>query len=141
MVEARTGGGVLVVEADDAERERLGSALEGAGFEVLTCPGPTAPDYTCVAGRGGSCPLVEGAAVVVLDMSLDGETLITGMPAEELLGLYLMAGRPVVVLGSRPGEMIEGQLVRLRRHTDGETLVRTVRELHPVTRASSEFTP
>ena len=38
----------LVVEADRAERERFGTWLERSGFEVLMCPGPTEPDYTCV---------------------------------------------------------------------------------------------
>lgn len=41
---------VLVVEADPAERERFGSWLEGSGFDVLACPGPTEPDYTCGPG-------------------------------------------------------------------------------------------
>lgn len=137
MVEPRMSGGVLIVEADVTERERLGSALESAGFDVLTCPGPTEPDYTCVGGREGVCPLVDGAAVVILDMSLDSEALMRGTPAEELLGLYLTAGRRVVVLGSRPGAGIEGQLVRLRRHVDDDAVVGAVRDLHPLTRSSS----
>lgn len=127
--------GVLVVEADAVERDRYTSALESAGFEVLTCPGPTEPDYTCVGAREGTCPLVEEAAVVVLDMSLDSEALLTGTPAEELLGLYLTAGRPVVVLGSRGGATLEGQLVRLRRHADDEQVVASVRSLHPASRS------
>jgi hypothetical protein len=126
--------GILVVEADAAERDRYASALESAGFHVLTCPGPTEPDYTCVGAREGTCPLLEEAAVVVLDMSLDSEALLIGTPAEELLGLYLTSGRPVVVLGSRLGPTLEGQLVRLRRHADDEQVVASVRSLHPATR-------
>ncbi|MGZ4110007.1 MAG: hypothetical protein ACXVP7_10025 [Actinomycetota bacterium] len=126
--------GVLVVEADAPERDRYASALESAGFQVLTCPGPTEPDYTCVGAREGTCPLLEEAAVVVLDMSLDSEALLIGTPAEELLGLYLTSGRPVVVLGSRVGPTLEGQLVRLRRHADDEQVVASVRSLHPATR-------
>ncbi|HEX9717632.1 MAG TPA: hypothetical protein VGA93_06775 [Actinomycetota bacterium] len=122
-------GAVLVVEADPAERERFGTWLEGAGFAVLACPGPTEPDYTCVGGREGACPLVAEADVVVLDMSLDSETLMTGTPAEELLGLYLMAGRPVVVLGSRQGEQVAGQLVRMGRHPSRDELLGAVRSL------------
>ncbi len=130
MTEDRAGSGaVLVVEADPKERERFGSWLEGAGFAVLTCPGPTEPDYTCVGTRGGACPLVAEAEVVVLDMSLDSETLMTGTPAEELLGLYLLAGRPVLVLGSRPGEQVAGQLIRMRRHPSREDLIEAVRAL------------
>lgn len=127
MTEDRAGGGaVLVVEADPAERERFGSWLEGAGFAVLACPGPNEPDYTCVGGREGACPLVAKADVVVLDMSLDSEAVMTGTAAEELLGLYLMAGRPVVVLGSRPGEQVAGQLIRMRRHPSREDLIEAV---------------
>ena len=122
-------GAVLVVDADPAERERFGTWLEGAGFAVLACPGPTEPDYTCVGSREGACPLVAEADVVVLDMSLDSETLMTGTPAEELLGLYLMAGRPVVVLGSRQGEQVAGQLVRMGRHPSSDELLGAVRSL------------
>lgn len=132
MTEERgSSGAVLVVEADPVERERFGSWLEKAGFAVLACPGPTEPDYMCVGGREGACALVVEADVVVLDMSLDSETLMTGTAAEELLGLYLMAGRPVVVLGSRQGEHLAGQLVRMRRHPSREGLVDAVRSLAP----------
>jgi hypothetical protein len=136
MAEAgATPSAVLVVEADVAERERYSRALEAAGFQVLTCPGPTEPDYTCVGARGGTCPLLAEAAVVVLDMSLDSEALLTGTPAEELLGLYLTSGVPVVVLGSRSGPALEGQLIRLRRHGDDDDVVASVRALHPAVRA------
>jgi hypothetical protein len=114
---------VLVVEADEPERERFGAWLEGSGFRVLLCPGPTEPDYTCIGARGGSCPLVAEVDLVVLDMSLDSEAVMVGTAAEELLGLYLMSGRPVVVLGSHPGEEVRGQLRRLRRHPSREELV------------------
>jgi hypothetical protein len=43
-------GTVLLVEADEGERERLGEALEDAGYEVVGCPGPTVPDYTASVG-------------------------------------------------------------------------------------------
>ncbi len=131
--EERSGAGaVLVVQADPVERERMGSWLEDAGYLVVTCPGPTEPDYTCVGARDGVCPLVEEADVVVLDMSLDSEAVMVGTPAEELLGLYLMTGRAVVALGSRPGEAVPGQLARLRRHPDASTLLEAVRALSPL---------
>jgi hypothetical protein len=135
MVGTGTPSAVLVVEADAAERDSYAAALEAAGFPVLTCPGPTEPDYTCVGSRGGTCALVAEAAVVVLDMSLDSEALLTGTPAEELLGLYLTSGRPVVVLGSRAGPTLQGQLVRLRRHVDVEHVVESARSLHPASRS------
>jgi hypothetical protein len=120
-----------VVEADPLERDHFGSWLEGSGFAALTCPGPTEPDYTCVGDRTGACPLAEAADVVVLDMSLDSEAVMTGTAAEDLLGLYLVSGRPVVVLGSRGGDEIPGQLIRLRRHPTSDEFLRAVRALAP----------
>ncbi len=122
-------GPVLVVEADPLERERFGSWLEGAGFDVLQCPGPTEPDYTCVGVRDGACPLLEEAVVVVLDMSTESEAVMMGTAAEEILGLYLLAGTRVVVLGSHPGDEIEGQLRRLRRHPEAVELLQAVESL------------
>lgn len=93
-------GTVLLVEADEGERERLGKALEDGGYQVIACPGPTAPDYRCIGGREGYCPLLERADVVVLDSWLTGDELGVGTSSDELLDLYTGAGRPVVVLGS-----------------------------------------
>lgn len=120
---------VLVVEADGTERKRLGTWLEGSGYQVLTCPGPTEPDYTCVGARAGACPLAAEADIVVLDMSLDSEAVMTGTAAEELLGLYLMTGRQVIVLGSHPGEDVPGQLIRMSRHPGLEDLLVAIETL------------
>jgi CheY-like chemotaxis protein len=120
---------VLVVEADALERERYGSWLERSGFDVLLCPGPTEPDYTCVGSRDGVCPLVEEADVVVLDMSTESEAVVMGTAAEELLALYMLTGSRVVVLGSHPGAEVAGQLVRLRRHPEEDQLLASVRSL------------
>jgi CheY-like chemotaxis protein len=125
----REARAVLLVEADADERDRLGSWLEEEGFDVITCTGPTEPDYTCVGARAGACPLVEGASVVVLDMSTRSEGVMQGTAAEELLGLYLFAGARVVALASHPGEEIRGSLIRMRRHPEREDLVRAVRSL------------
>lgn len=122
-------GAVLLVEADAEERERFGSWLEDEGFRVLACPGPTEPDYTCVGGRTGACPLAAEASAVVLDMSLDSEALLMGTAAEELLGLYLMSGHRVLVLEPHPGEEIGGWLLRRRRHLERDEFVRSVRSL------------
>ena len=120
---------VLLVEADEEERDRLSTWFEEAGFEVATCPGPTGPDYTCVGSRGGACALAAEAEVVVLDMSLESEAVVRGTAAEELLAMYLFGGHKIVALGSHPGGDVPGQLVRLHRHPERETLVRAVREL------------
>lgn len=120
---------VLLVEADTAERGRLGSVLEQVGMTVLLCPGPTEPDYTCLGTREGACPLVDNADAVVLDMSLDSETVMEGTTAEELLDLYLSTGRPVLILGSYPVDEVPGQLVRLSRHPERSDLVRAVHSM------------
>lgn len=127
----REARAVLLVEADADERDRLGSWLEEEGFDVITCTGPTEPDYTCVGARAGAgaCPLVEGASVVVLDMSTRSEGVMQGTAAEELLGLYLFAGARVVALASHPGEEIRGSLIRMHRHPEREDLLRAVRSL------------
>jgi len=117
--------GVLVVEPDPSERERLAAELEGDGFRVTLCSGPTEPDYTCIGARTGTCPLATEESVVVLDMSLDSETVM-GTPAEDLLGMYLEGGHPVVALASGPREEEPGKLVRLRRHPEKADLTAAV---------------
>jgi CheY-like chemotaxis protein len=93
-------GTVLLIESNDERRERLGEALEDAGYEVISCPGPTAPDYTCIGGREGYCPLVERAEVVVLDPWLAGDDAGFGTTADVLVELYADRGRTVILLGS-----------------------------------------
>ncbi len=122
-------GSVLVVEADSSERARFGAWLERAGYQVLYCPGPTEPDYTCIGSRGQPCPLAAEARLVVLDMSLESEAVVMGTAAEELLGLYLVSGHQIVALGSHPGAEVPGQLRRLRRHPGPDELVAAVRDL------------
>jgi CheY-like chemotaxis protein len=117
---------VLVVEPNPIERERLGAALEGDGFRVLLCSGPTKPDYTCLGARSGTCPLATDPCVVVLDMRLDSEAVMTGTPAEDLLGMYLGSGHPVVTLEAHPREEEMGPLLRLRRHPEPAALVGAV---------------
>lgn len=129
--EPRGSGTVLLVVADGRERESFGSGLEAAGYDVLTCPGPTGPDYTCVGAREGVCPLVADADAIVLDMSLDSEAVMAGTSADELLALYLGTDRPVIVLGSRPGEEVPGRLVRMHRHPSPDRLVDAVRAVDP----------
>lgn len=114
---------VLLVEADPEERERYAAWLEAEGREVVACPGPTGPDYTCVGSREGACPLVEGSDLVILDMSTEAEALMTGTASEELLALYLLSGRPVVALGSYPAEGIPGELARIGRHPERDALL------------------
>jgi CheY-like chemotaxis protein len=120
---------VLLVEADPAERDRIGSILERWGYQVSVCPGPTGPDYMCVGSREGRCVLTSAGDVIVLDMSLDSEAVLSGTAAEELLALYLFDGHRIVVLGSHPGADIPGQLIRLPRHPEASSLIAAIRSL------------
>jgi CheY-like chemotaxis protein len=129
MANREAHNAVLVVEPDAEERERLGSCLEDAGFEVLLCPGPTEPDYTCLGARTGACPLAFRASIVILDMSLDSDALMTGTAAEELLALYLSGEHGVVALDAHPRHDTSDRLVRLQRRPDPQTLVNAVRSL------------
>jgi CheY-like chemotaxis protein len=120
---------VLLVEADPEERERYAAWLQDDGREVIACSGPSGPDYTCVGSRERACPLVADSDIVVLDMSTEAEALMTGTASEELLALYLISGRPVVALGSYPAEGIPGELVRMGRHPERETLLGAIAAL------------
>ena len=89
---------VLVVEGSTVVRDRIGGWLEDAGYEVLTCSGPRRPDYRCVGSAPGGCPLVHGADAIVLDLWLESDAALEGIPAVELLGYYLSSGVPVLAL-------------------------------------------
>lgn len=89
---------VLVVENDAVIRDRTASWLDADGYDVLLCPGPQAPDYTCVGGRGGTCALAAAADVVVLDLALESDAAMTGTPGWEVLLHYVSIGRPVLAL-------------------------------------------
>jgi hypothetical protein len=126
------GGGltVLVVEADADERERLGNVLERGGYDVVLCPGPVGPDYVCIGGREGRCPLIDASDVVVLDLWLESDTLMMGTPSDELLRLYLSAGKPVITLGSAEPPAPDPRnepIAHLARRPDPDGLLRAVR--------------
>jgi hypothetical protein len=126
-----TGRTVLVVEPFAAERERLAAVLEDDGFRALWCPGPSGPDSTCIGIRGGTCPLEAEASVVVLDMSIGSDEAMLGAPAEDLLGMYLEAGHPVVTLDDQRRGGEPGQLISMRRHPDAQEFLAAVRRLVP----------
>jgi hypothetical protein len=134
MAEQEPRGTALIVESDEQEGERLAACLEDAGFEVTVCPGPSGPDYTCVGARTLQCPLANGASVVILDMSLEGDDLMEGAPAAELLNVYLLAGHRVIALGLDPHDEIPGRSVRLRRHPESEELIKALGALGPAHR-------
>lgn len=121
-------GTVLLVESDEGERERLGKALEHAGYQVIACPGPTAPDYACIGGREGYCPLLERADVVVMDPWLAGDEIGVGTSPDELFALYAGSGRTVVAIDAVVLDPVaRGSMIRLDRHPEVQALVGAVR--------------
>ncbi len=130
---------ILVVEAEPTCRSQLASWLT-LEFDVVTCPGPQTPGYTCPGGRGEVCNLAESADLVVLDLWVEGDTFLSGTAGWELLFYYRSLGKPVVVL-TDPHDPIrplqeEGVAV-LRRPADRPSLLRAVRGLL----AGAEWTP
>lgn len=122
---------MLVVEADPATRGRVGGWLEGDGYEVLSCPGPVAPDYTCVIARERRCALATAADLVVLDTWLESSDVMEGTPPDELLAAYLALDLPVVLLRrGEAGALPPDERVRgVRWPPDRDALLGAVGEL------------
>ena len=89
---------VLVVSADDGLRDQVGTWLGDAGFDVVMCPGPSAPRYVCVGLRGQECPLDRVADLTVLDLHPDDGSHRDQTGRARLVSLYRKGDRPVLVL-------------------------------------------
>lgn len=123
---------VLVVEQDCDRAERLWSTLDRAGHEVLACPGPCAPDFVCLGGRGKRCALAARADVVVLDLELASDIVMMGTPGWELLLYYVGLGKKVVALvgeGDAVRPLPDDQVALVRRQAPGTALLAAVRRL------------
>jgi DNA-binding response OmpR family regulator len=124
---------ILVVEFDPALRDRIGRWLEYAGFDVLGCPGPSAPDYSCVGARRGRCALADEADLVVLDLWLASDRELSGTYSSSLLAHYLAWRKRVVALTPRQDilrrslRLIEEPVVWLDSPPEERDLVETVR--------------
>lgn len=126
---------ILVVATEASIRDRVGAAIEAAGWSVLNCPGPAGPDYVCLGVRGSGCPLADEADGVVLDLDLDSDLVMEGTTAIELVAFYLAAGRPVVALAHEgvafTHPFAEDRLRVLRWPVEDPTLVDVVYGLVP----------
>lgn len=123
---------VLLVAADAAGMERIGAWLSEEGHEVIECPGPGSPDYTCLGGKGKDCPLAKAADVVVLDLNLASDAVLAGTPSWRLLDYYIQRGHPVVAI-SGPDQMgrffLDDNVVSLDRPVDREAVLSAVDQL------------
>jgi len=123
---------VLIVESEAEPRLQMAEWLEEAGYEVQTCPGPSAPDYVCLGGRGLPCPLALSADVVVLNDHLASDALMKGTPGWQLLAYYYEMGRAVVALSDASDFVVpseDGRTKVLRRPVDRRSLLTAVEEL------------
>jgi hypothetical protein len=123
---------VLVVARTPEARRTIGSRLEDEGEDVMACPGPGAPDYTCIGSRGERCILAEAADVVVIDLELAGDVAMSGTPGWHFLLYYVSLGKKVVaIVGSddpvRP--MPEDQVAVVRRPAEPREIVDAIRAL------------
>jgi hypothetical protein len=117
---------VLLVVADDEARGEIGRSLEAAGHEVLACPGPLGPDYTCVGVRRGACPLADGADAVVLDTRIPGDDVFGGTTGWQLGMLYRDMGLPVVAIVDASGAttLLRANGAQTLRHGSSSKAVR-----------------
>lgn len=123
---------VLLVESLTQLRERLGDWLSDEGFDVLCCPGPKTPDYTCLGGLGLPCPLAAAVEVVVLDGCLASDIANQGTPAWQLLDYYVAQGKKVLMLVEESAGIAEpgdGNIKLLNRYADRETFIHAVKDL------------
>ena len=123
---------VLLVEHDQDVARNLDGWLEAEGFDVYGCPGPTAPDYSCLGGRDEPCPLEAIADIIVLDMRQASDVVMRGLPGWQLALRYYEMGKKLVVLLDdddpvRPSA--DDALSRVRRPVEKEPFLRAVREM------------
>lgn len=122
----------LIIESDPFERERIAGWLVDEGIDVLECPGPTGPDYSCLGGRGRPCPLAIPCDVVILDMHLESDSVLRGTPAWELLLYYLRLGKRVVALAGQEDTLLpvpDEDVSVVSRPAEREMLLRAVHEM------------
>ena len=120
---------ILLVEHDEQRTALFGGWLQGAGHEFITCPGPSAPAYSCIGSRAGHCPLVDPASLVVLDLSFSPDATIRAPIDIDLLGFYLLTGKPIIALGRGDdllADRLENQLITLERTPDRDDFLQTV---------------
>jgi hypothetical protein len=124
---------VLLVARGPEPRGSIGSALEEQGAYVMECPGPGEPDYTCIQGRGGRCPLVDAANVIVVDLELASDVAMAGTPGWQVMLDYVSLGKKVVaIVGSedpvRP--TADDQIAVVRRPAEPRDVVDAIQALH-----------
>lgn len=94
-----TSPSVLVVEPRPLDGRVFGTWLEEDGYtNVMICPGPGAPDYTCLATKSIACPLSNAADIVVVDMQQRSDDAMSGIPGWMLMLYYFDQGKRIVAI-------------------------------------------
>jgi hypothetical protein len=125
---------ILLVEHDERRSALFGGWIQDAGYEVLACPGPSAPGYSCIGSREGHCPLVDPASLVVLDLSFSPEATIRAPIDIDLLDVYLLTGKRIIALGRGDdllADGLENQLITLERMPDRGDFLAAVHSSSP----------
>lgn len=127
---------ILVVASDNDERRAISAWLDDAGYDdVMFCPGPGGPDYTCLGGRGAMCPLTAAADIVVVDMKLRSDEMMQGTPGWQLLLYYYEHGKNIVAI-SGPEDAVHPFAERTVRVVDRPPhhaqLLDAIRSFEPV---------
>ncbi len=121
---------VLVVGSQEEDLRLIEGWLEDAGVDdVMFCPGPRTPTYTCIGSDGGPCPLSSAADVVVIDLRLRSDEMLAGTPAWQLLLSYYEQGKRIVAISNdavsvRPTP--DEQLRVVRRPLERESFIDAV---------------
>lgn len=126
---------VLVVASDDDQRRQISAWLDNAGLdEVMMCPGPGGPEYTCLGGRGGKCPLPSAADIVVVDLRLRSDEMMKGTPGWQLMLYYYEMGKQIVAICGdadavhpRPDQLLHV----VRRPIEREEFLSAIRSFAP----------
>jgi hypothetical protein len=61
---------IVVVQRDPSVRDRYAGWLRAAGYDVVTCAGPTAPDFFCPVLKHCGCMESENTDAMVYDPCL-----------------------------------------------------------------------
>ena len=128
---AATRTTVLLGSPDQADRERFGDWLESAGIDPINCPGPHAPEFSCLGTSNCACPLVGLADVAVLDIRRLPGLATPGRAGWRLLRYYLEQGKPVVLIADRyrTPRFRPEQVFVLRPNPGRESLLLAVRAI------------
>jgi CheY-like chemotaxis protein len=123
---------VLVVTPDPVATQEITGWLAEEGHPVLACGGPCPPAYACPGTRGDACALLGLCDVAVLDLRLETDVMMTGIPGWQMLLTYRALGKRVIAL-TGPGDAVkivsEPGVAVLPRRPGKDDLLRAVRSL------------